>query len=361
MDFEIPIEDFDLDLLPETARVVGSTEFESGVQQYFEGEFASLGGDVAVEIQADRVKVRWNSEKSGDSLFDRGMIALEQGRPSEGAAYLEALTAVEPKHAVAHYNLGMVLSDLGRLEKSQLHLLKAVHLDSQNSNALVALGLALYRDGNADAARRRLEQALSLDPDNGFAHRNLGAILGNLNERQAAIHHLREANRLLPNDQSSTYGLAQALEDFGGPDDLPEADTLYQTAISQNIDSQLGELARQARSRIAAKNMRSIGGTPRMDAVMYCLGALEKFSEMAPDAVQAVGFEIALKGRSGLEVNNPDILYTLRTLPGEFTGMHLMCLMFTAFQQIAPETDIGFDLSQEYNAALEIRSLRHKT
>jgi hypothetical protein len=42
----------------------------------------------------------------------------------------------------------------------------------------------------------------------------------------------------------------------------------------------------------------------RMDAVMHCLSALEKYSGMSADEVQKIGFEIALLGTRGLDIND---------------------------------------------------------
>ncbi len=85
---------------------------------------------------------------------------------------------------------------------------------------------------------------------------------------------------------------------------------------------------------------------------MYCVGALEKFAAMDPGEVQKIGFEIAMLGTRGLDVNDPAQKYSLRSLPGQFSGLHLLCLEYVAFKQIAPEQDIGFDLSAEYRLAL---------
>ena len=64
-----------------------------------------------------------------------------------------------------------------------------------------------------------------------------------------------------------------------------------------------------------------------------------------------VAFEIAFMGRTGLDTNDPAQKYQLKNLPGNFSGLNLVCLMYVAFKSIAPETDIGFDLSKEYAAA----------
>ena len=56
-------------------------------------------------------------------------------------------------------------------------------------------------------------------------------------------------------------------------------------------------------------------------------------------------------------MNNPDSRYTLRSVPGEFSGLHLMCLMYVGFKKLEPKLDIGFDLSHEYEAALKLMEL----
>jgi hypothetical protein len=84
---------------------------------------------------------------------------------------------------------------------------------------------------------------------------------------------------------------------------------------------------------------------------MYCLDALEKFAKIARAEVQQIGFEIAATGQRGLDTNDPTAKYRLKSLPGNFSGLHLVCLMYVAFKSIAPDQDIGFDLSKEYAAA----------
>lgn len=91
-----------------------------------------------------------------------------------------------------------------------------------------------------------------------------------------------------------------------------------------------------------------------MDAVMHCLGALEKFSAMDRAKVQAIAFEIALLGQRGLDVNNPASRYTLRSLSGDYSGLHLMSLMYVGFQQIAPVKYIGLDLAIENATAKQM-------
>jgi hypothetical protein len=90
-----------------------------------------------------------------------------------------------------------------------------------------------------------------------------------------------------------------------------------------------------------------------MDAMFYCLGALNYFNGKTVQEIQKVAFEIGIKGQSGLDVNNPDTKYTLNTMKGEFTGLQLVCYMFVGFKSFAPEQDVGMDFSEEYRMAQE--------
>ena len=351
MAFEIGFDDFDLDLLPSTARHIGSNEFREAVVSYYQEEFGGLGGQVSVDFAPDRIVVTWQPDAMEPDLYAQAIGFLQRGDLRSAIPPLRALVSVEPNNTNAHYNLGMALSDLGEFDTAQLHLLKVIRHEPENINALVALGVALYRAGNVTAARRRLEQALGLDSDNGYAHRNLAAILGNEGQLNEAIAHLRMAYQVLPDDLQTLFGLANALDKSGNPELEEEADRLYIRAIELGPETPIGEMARQARSQIAQRTMRRNGGDIRPDAVMYCLGALERFASMTPEEIQGVGYEIAMLGQRGIDVNDSTRRYSLQSLPGDFSGLHLMSLMYVAFKQVAPTLDIGFDLAGEYETA----------
>ncbi len=65
--------------------------------------------------------------------------------------------------------------------------------------------------------------------------------------------------------------------------------------------------------------------------------------------------EIAILGQRGLDIKDPEQKYSLRTLPGEFSGLHLCSIMYAAFKQFAPNEDVGIDFSKEYEAAIGMR------
>ncbi len=161
---------------------------------------------------------------------------------------------------------------------------------------------------------------------------------------------------MLPNDAQTICGVATALAHVGGEHNLAEADDLYRVIIERWPDSPPAEFAREARTRFAHQNMRDkVGSGLRPDVLMYIAGALDTFKTLGPTKRQQIAAEIALKGQSGLDIDDPDPKYTLKTLPGRFSGMHLVSIMYTAFKQIDPSVDSGVDLSTEYEAALALR------
>ena len=59
-------------------------------------------------------------------------------------------------------------------------------------------------------------------------------------------------------------------------------------------------------------------------------------------------------GRGGLDVHDTTPKYALKSMPGEFTGLHLVSLMFVGFRQIDPSLNGGIDLSPEYAEAKKL-------
>ncbi len=355
LEFTVAVRDFDRNLLPPDARRVGSERFEQEVITYYQRQFAAVGGTVTLDMDDESIRVMWRPGDASEDPFEYALSLLRRGELEQAIPLMESLLTANPEDPAVLYNLGMAYSDTGQIEDAIELLSQAVELDPENANAFVALGVAHQRNSEPSEALAALRSAVSLDPANSYAHRNLGGILVSLGGLKEAEPHLREAVRLAPNDQQAVYGLAATLHKLGDGDQVTEADDLYQRAIEIDPDSQVAEIARQARSNTAQQSFRGTGGgAPRMDAVMYCLDALEKFDAMTPDQVQAVTLEIALLGRQGLDTNDSTPKYSLRSLPGGFTGLHLVSLMYVGFKQMAPDHDMGFDLSEEYETAQQL-------
>ena len=90
--------------------------------------------------------------------------------------------------------------------------------------------------------------------------------------------------------------------------------------------------------------------------MMYIASALQTFEELGPKKRKAIALEIAMLGRSGLDINDPGDNYTLKSLPGKFSGLRLLAIMYTPFRQIDPTMDTGAEFSAEFKAATEMQS-----
>ena len=217
------------------------------------------------------------------------------------------------------------------------------------------IGNTYYRIRKPEQTLQAFEKAVELNPDDGYTHRNLGGILVASKRNDEALLHLRKALKLMPDDPQSIFGLAIALEEVGTDDADEEADALFLRLIQEHPTSPIVEQAEKARTAFGHKRMksRSVGGF-RLDVMMFIAGALKTFKKLGPKKRQEIAVEIAMLGRSGLDINDPTAKYKLKTLPGKFTGLHLLAIMYTAFRQIDPKMDAGADFSAEYQAAMEL-------
>ena len=153
----------------------------------------------------------------------------------------------------------------------------------------------------------------------------------------------------------SIFGLAIALEEIGTDRADKDADALYQRLVEEHPTSPMVKQAEQSRTAFGHKRLKagSVGGF-RPDVIMYIAGALQTFKRLGPVRRQAIALEIAMLGRSGLDINDPADKYKLKSLPGKFTGLHLLAIMFTAFRQIDPTMETGTDFGAEYQAAVKM-------
>lgn len=85
----------------------------------------------------------------------------------------------------------------------------------------------------------------------------------------------------------------------------------------------------------------------------YCLRALQRFDGMPKSEVQRITFEITMLGTRGMQVNDPAEQYSLNSISGKFSGLHLLCIGYVGFKLIDPSVDLGFDLAAEYAAACQ--------
>lgn len=348
--FTLPVERFDLNLLPAEARNIGSDVFKTAVVAYFAEQYASKNQQAVVAVDDNDISVLVLPSESDPLEFV--MTMLQSGRIAEAVPYLETLAKTSPDNVQVLYNLGIAYSELRQFDEAIIRLKRAVQLDPTHAHAWTGIGVAYQRMGKSEQALEPMQKAVEADPSDGYARRNLGAMLLGSGKHQDALEHLRVARRTIPHDPQAIYGLASALEAIGGEVNEEEADELYLILIQKYPGSQVAELAREARTKLAHKSMRSkVGGGLRPDVVMYLAGALETFAKAGPDKSRQITIEVAMKGQEGLDINDPAQKYTLKTLPGQFSGMQLVSIMYAGIKALDPNMDAGIDLSAEYEAA----------
>ena len=296
----------------------------------------------------EEINITW---KANNDPLQKVADILQDGNYDDGISLLELFLSDDPNDTTVLFNLGMAYSDRGELDLSIELLRKLIGKEPEHTNGLVALGVALLRANKTEEGIHELQAAVSQEPGNVWARRNLGVGLMQAGRSTDALEHLRRAVELKADDAAAWFGYGQALELNG---DWRQADTAYRKALDLDEFGEIAERARAARTALAEKSFRGDTQSLRMDAVMYLLGALEKFENLSPEQVRQIGFEIAMLGTRGLDVNSPETKYTLKSLEGNFSGLQLVCIEYAAFMQFAPEQNIGFDLSAEYETALKL-------
>jgi tetratricopeptide (TPR) repeat protein len=345
LELTISADDFDLSLLPAEARTRRTAAFREAAREYLRREFRSFGGWSDVQVDDWNIQVTWAPDPEAPDPLEQVIRKLRRGDYGPAVTLLELFLSDRPNDVSLLYNLGMALSGMARLDEAERHLRRVVELAPAMTNARVALSTALQRNGKTREAVQVLSEAIRRDPHNPWAQRSLGTCLmasGRIEEAQVC---LQRATDLNPRDQQAWFGLAQALEWQGRTADAYKA---YRKAV--DIDER-GQLADMARGALRAIAYRAARGIERPDAVMYCLDAIERFEKILRSQVRRIAYEVATLGTKGLDVNSTAQKYRLKSLPGGFSGLHLVCLMYVGFKIVAPEKNIGFDLSKEYAAA----------
>ena len=283
-------------------------------------------------------------------MIEQSISFLQQGDYATAVPMLQSALTRSPGNPTILFNLGMALSDLNLLDDAIAMLKALTELQPNNPRAWNALGVAYARKNDIATAENALRTSLDLDPEDGYTYRNLGGLVAKRSQKDA-LPLLKRAAELMPEDQAAQYGYGLALQETG---DSNSANLIFKKVVDLNPLTQIAEYARSKRSKLAHDTMRSaVDGDLRMDAVMYCLAALELF-EKQPELRQAVTFEIAMLGRQGLDINNPKQKYTLKSLSGNFSGLQMVSYMYVGLKQLSPEMDAGIDLSREFEQAKQL-------
>jgi tetratricopeptide (TPR) repeat protein len=194
-------------------------------------------------------------------------------------------------------------------------------------------------------AETNMVQAVALEPDNPYALRNLASVHAATKRLPQALEELLRVDTILHDDPPTVYGLGLVHRELERP---AEATKAFLRCSALN-DGAYAEMARSQLREMAEKSFKS-GGLNRQ-AIKFCYEALTRYDTMTDDAVQAVLNEIALLGRHGLDPHDAEKKHTLGSMEGRFSGLQLICFLYVGMKMVAPEQDIGFDLSAEYDIA----------
>jgi CRISPR-associated protein Csy1 len=128
---------------------------------------------------------------------------------------LQAILAVDPRHAGAHHRLGIIAHQRGELGEAEELLARAVELDPQEPVYAYTLGLVLQdlRDHLGAAASYR--DAIRLRPGFAEAWNNLGLALQDAGRLDDARRALEQALRVRPGYAAAEGNLANVLDALG--------------------------------------------------------------------------------------------------------------------------------------------------
>ena len=346
--FTIPLKDFDLSLIPANSRRIGTSEFREAVNFHYCTLYASKGMTAIVSVDEEHVRVA-ATPQGGITPYEFALQILNDRKIEEALPILELLKSHTPDDSDVLYNLGLGYSELGRISEAIVELKHCVKADPEHVNAWVGLGVAYRKEHRNTESEQALHQAITLDPGNGWAQRNLGAVLLAQGKAQEALPHFREAVHQLPDDPAALFGLAQCLEATKGQ---AEAAGIYLELIKRFPNHPIAEMAREASTGRAHRTLRgAVDDSVRMDVVMFLIDALEKFSKLSKQEIGHIALEIAVLGRSGLQINDPDKLYRLKTLAGEYSGLHLLALMHAGMKLVDETVDSEAGFDKEFDIA----------
>ena len=347
--FKLSFDDFDCSLLGNPPLAVGSDDFKSRIADFFAKQFVAFGGKARVIIDdvGRVIEVLWTKDTNWRDPKQKALDLLNSGQIKQSLPILTTLYHDDPTDVDTLYRLGLAYSELGQYRQATVLLEKAVELAPDHVHALVGLGVAEIASGNLLIAEEQLRKAIQFEPSNRWALRNLAGALMKQQRFDDSLPVIRECLAVAPDDIAMMIAYGDCLIEL---DRSGESEVHYRMAIKTGGPEHLVDLAKARLTEKSEKALRS-SGEMRPEVVQYMRDALERFKSMEVTQIQNLAIELAVLGNKGLNINDPTKTYQIQAWPGEYSGLHLIAIMYAAFQQFAPETDIGIDLSKEHRIA----------
>ena len=200
-----------------------------------------------------------------DRSFTLGLAQSEQD-VTEAIKTFRRVLELDPRHALARYNLALVLRRADRLPEALDELGRALAIDPR-PEVHYTLGIIYWHQGDLDRAASALRAAVAAEPRYADAHYSLGAVLKAKRDWDGAAASLRRAIALRPDLSAAHYTLAQVLHLRG---DDGDARAHFEEAERLRHQAQLEQEA----------GVWTAVGTQRLDSEDL-LGALDSFRRAA--------------------------------------------------------------------------------
>jgi len=158
-----------------------------------------------------------------------GVVRLQQGRPAEARALIEAVLPALPHSAPVRFNLGLCEAALGNPAGAAGHFRAALDIDPAFADCAYNLGNAERERGDGDAAVVAWRRALALQPRHADSHANLGVALQQMGQFDEAETHLRAAVELEPGRAAFHLNLGNLAKACGA---VAEALACFERAVA---------------------------------------------------------------------------------------------------------------------------------
>jgi tetratricopeptide (TPR) repeat protein len=167
--------------------------------------------------------------KSAEAHHHLAVALMGLERPEDAVRTYEIALSIRPNLPETHNNLGHALQILGRNQDAIAHYQKALAIRPDYPEGRNNLGNALRALGRVEEAVLQFREALSINPNYLEAHINLGNALAALGDHQAAVTSFDTAIALRPGYAELYHSLGNAHVMMGHHE---QAIVSYQTALA---------------------------------------------------------------------------------------------------------------------------------
>lgn len=129
--FVMPIDSYDVTLLPPDKRDPNSPDFPLAISKQLTEELSAFGAKARIIVDPEFIEIEWDPTSRID-IVGAAVKLLQSGNYRSGVPLLRNILANDTDNTVVLFNLGMALSDLGELGDAITYLRRLVKLQQDN-------------------------------------------------------------------------------------------------------------------------------------------------------------------------------------------------------------------------------------